>query len=590
MNIRSSQKLINTDVLVVGAGMAGFFAAIKAKEYGVDVTLVDKAYAGKSGSTHFSEGDIVFFRPERGHKIEEWLEVISTNCEYLNNREWNEICLKESKDRFDDLVSWGIPFHQKDGELYVFSGIGTGPHTTYEDVSMVNRTYAPLLRRKALESGVRVLDNVMIGELLKQDGKVAGAVGFHIRSGNLYVIKAGAIVLATGSLNLKSGSYPVQFWSGDGEAMAYRAGAEVSGAEFTFVVTPKRDEVRRARQREEAGTADICGEIRDESYRFPFAIGGNWTGWYSSPRLNSEGRFSVFPPWEAHCGHAPLYHDFDSYGEAQWQWMRDFLSRLGTHQGDKIGLDPMQGGKLKWPASRVMSYSIHGGAAGIWPVDKNCASGVPGLYAAGNTCATMGSGAGYAGMGWASNHAAVTGSRAGLAAAAFAMDRKEKTIDQTEIARATASVCGPVERAGGFSPAWVTQVLHGFTVPYFILGVKQEERLQAALTFVEFVKTHLVPKLKANDSHEWRLAHETKNIVLVAEMKLRASLFRTESRGSHFREDYPRRDDPNWLSWIKLRDTEGKMFAYKEPIPEKWWPDLSKPYEERYPRVLPQEE
>jgi succinate dehydrogenase/fumarate reductase flavoprotein subunit len=589
MKIRSRERLLTTDVLVVGAGMAGSFAAIKAKEQGVDVTLVDKAYAGKSGSTHFSEGDVVFFRPERGHKIEEWLEVISTNCEYLNNREWNEICLMESKDRFEDLVSWGIPFHKKDGELYIFSGIGVGLRTAYEDVSMVNRTYAPLLRKKALESGVRVLDNVMIGELLKQDGKAAGAIGFHVRSGNLYVIKAGAIVLATGSLNLKSGSYPVQFWSGDGEAMAYRAGAEVSGAEFTFVVTPKREEVKRARQREAGGTSGISGEIREESYLFPFAIGGNWTGWYSSPRLNAEGKFTVFAPWEAHCGRAPLYHDFDSYGEAQWQWMRDFLARIGTHQGDKIGLDPMQGGKLKWPASRVMSYSIHGGAAGIWPIDKNCASAVPGLYAAGNTCATMGSGAGYAGMGWASNHAAVTGARAGLAAAAFAGHYSERSIDEAEIRRVTSVVCSPVERVGGFSPAWVTQVLHGFTVPYFILSVKHEKRLQAALTFVEFVNEHLVPKLKANDSHEWRLAHETRNIALVAEMKLRASLLRTESRGSHFREDYPRRDDPAWLAWVKLRDAEGKMTAYKEAIPQKWWPDLSKPYEERYPRVLPGE-
>jgi hypothetical protein len=85
MNVRSTQKLFTTDVLVVGAGMAGFFAAIKAKERGADVTLVDKAYAGKAGSTHFSEGDIVFFRPERGHKVEEWLKVISTNCEYLRD-------------------------------------------------------------------------------------------------------------------------------------------------------------------------------------------------------------------------------------------------------------------------------------------------------------------------------------------------------------------------------------------------------------------------------------------------------------------------------------------------------------------------
>lgn len=589
MNMKSSEKLIRTDVLVVGSGMAGFFAAIKAKERGVDVTLVDKAYAGKAGSTHFSEGDIVFFRPERGHKLEEWLRVISVNTEYLNNWEWNEICLKESKDRFDDLVSWGIPFHQKNGELYIFSGVGRGPRIPYEDVSMKNRAFAPILRRKALEVGVRILDNVMAVELLKQDGKIAGAIGFHIRSGNLYAFRAGAVVMATGSLNLKAGSYPVNFWSGDGEAMAYRAGTEVAGAEFTYIASPTRDEVGRAKEREAEGETSISGQIWDQSYCYPFAIGGNWTGWYSSPRLNSEGGFATFVPWEAHSGRAPLYHDFDSYNEEQWQWMRDFLARIGTHQGDKIGIDPLQGGKVKWPASRVMSYSIHGGASGIWPIDRSCASAVPGLYAAGNTCATMGSGAGYAGMGWASNHAMVTGTRAGLAAGQFSLDWKDRAIDEAELTRARNIVCAPAERTGGFSPAWVTQVLHGFTVPYFILSVKHQERLSAALTFVEFVNNHLVPKLMAKDPHEWRLAHETRNIALIAEMKLRASLFRTESRGSHFREDYPRRDDPAWLAWVKLKDVGGRMTAHKEPIPEKWWPDLSRPYEERYPRILPGE-
>jgi succinate dehydrogenase/fumarate reductase flavoprotein subunit len=72
-------------------------------------------------------------------------------------------------------------------------------------------------------------------------------------------------------------------------------------------------------------------------------------------------------------------------------------------------------------------------------------------------------------------------------------------------------------------------------------------------------------------------------MVLNAEMMLRASLFRTESRGQHYREDHPRRDDPEWLAWIKIKEEDGKMKAIKVPVPEKWWPKLSVPYEERYP-------
>ena len=99
----------------------------------------------------------------------------------------------------------------------------------------------------------------------------------------------------------------------------------------------------------------------------------------------------------------------------------------------------------------------------------------------------------------------------------------------------------------------------------------------------EFLKSHVVPKLVAGDAHELRLAHETKNRVLSVEMMLKSSIFRTESRAIHYREDYPRRNDPDWLADVMIRDNEGVMELVKKPIPQEWWPDLSTPYRERYP-------
>ncbi|MEM2252794.1 MAG: twin-arginine translocation pathway signal protein, partial [Candidatus Bathyarchaeia archaeon] len=119
--------------------------------------------------------------------------------------------------------------------------------------------------------------------------------------------------------------------------------------------------------------------------------------------------------------------------------------------------------------------------------------------------------------------------------------------------------------------------------------IKRGDRLEAALTLIEFIRDHIVPKLYARDWHELWLAHEVRNAVLHAEMILRCSLFRAESRCTHYREDYPRRVDPDWLAWVKFKNDYGKMKIWKEPIPQKWWPDLSKPYEERYPRRFPGE-
>ena len=126
-------------------------------------------------------------------------------------------------------------------------------------------------------------------------------------------------------------------------------------------------------------------------------------------------------------------------------------------------------------------------------------------------------------------------------------------------------------------------------MPYFITYIKKEDRLQAALTIVTFIKEHLVPALYAKDSHELRLAHETRNMVLSAEMRLRSAIFRTESRGNHYREDYPHRDDPNWLAWTKIKDEQGGMTLEKVPIPDEWRPDLSEAYSERYPNKYPGE-
>jgi len=589
MTVWSDERRIRTDVLVIGGGMAGMFAAIKAREQGLDVTLTDKAYVGKAGSSHHAEGDTLFFRKSKDD-LNEWLDIISKRCEYLNSREWDAICLLEAEDRHNDLLSWGVRFWEKDGRLYVFDTSDVGaPPSAYQDITMQARKATPILRRVALERGVRVLDNVMMVELLRRDDEVAGAVGFHVRGGRMHVIEAKATVIATGSANFKAEAYPTHFWTGDGEAMAYRAGAAVTGKEFAGGATSNRHALKRQQKEAEAGEP-LADEIFEQSYEHPWAIGaGAWSGWYTRITLNAEGGPVVMPAWEAHCGRAPLYFD-TAMPPKKMEWMREYFKRIPAawDEGDKIDLDIFRGGKFKWPSSRIAGASLYG--TGIWPVDTDCAAGPPGLYAAGNSCATRGSGAVYAGMGFAMNHAMVTGARAGLAAAKHASETGESAAGEVEIERARAVVRAPLGRKGGFSPAWVTQMIQTITVPYFYLKVKHAERLEAAIRIVEFINGHLVPLLMADDAHAWRLAHETRNMALTAEMKLRASLFRTESRGDHFREDFPRRDDPDWLAWVKLRDDQGAMRVSREPVPEEWWPDLTKPYEERYPALLPMEQ
>lgn len=285
-----------------------------------------------------------------------------------------------------------------------------------------------------------------------------------------------------------------------------------------------------------------------------------------------------------HAGRGPVFWNLEAATQEDIEAIRKvvqlsegrdvMMTRTGVVKpGAKI--------QLSGGAGSGSSESMTGG---IWPVDTSCVTRVPGLYAAGECCATRYVGSVHTGRGFGLTASAVTGTRAGRAAAEHVLSVKELTIDEEDLQRLKKTVYAPIERKGGFSPGWVTQLLQNAMVPYFILHIKHEKRLQAALTTVEFLRDHLVPKLTAKDSHELRLAHETRNMVLNAEMILRASLFRTESRGQHYREDYPRRDDPAWLVWVKLKEEQGEMKASKVPIPEKWWPNFEETYEERYPQ------
>ncbi|MFC1909474.1 hypothetical protein ACFLXD_06490, partial [Chloroflexota bacterium] len=282
-------------------------------------------------------------------------------------------------------------------------------------------------------------------------------------------------------------------------------------------------------------------------------------------RYNAEGNEMEDPrgalflglEFEAHAGRAPIYTLTDT-------------TKTRTVGGSSSGM------------------SVHK-AEGIWPADTDCSTGLPGLYAAGDSLGNMQMGAVYSAIGNGLGGSAVTGAIAGVTAAIYARQVGKAKLDQQEIDKTKKIIYAPLERKGGFSPRWTTQVLQNTLIPYFVLYIKKEDRMKAALTIVEFLRDHVEPKLFAHDPHELRLALETKNMILLAEMRLRASLFRTESRGVHYREDYPYRDDQNWLAWVCLKEESGEMKTVKKPIPKEWWPDLSKPYEELHPWRYPGE-
>lgn len=552
----AAQRFVVTDILVIGGGMAGTFAAVTARQQGLDVTLVDKGTVGRSGATPWANTFSVFDEDE-GHNREEWIANVQSSSEYVNNLDWLDQMLDESKDRWADIEAWGM---------------------LEDDV----RHPSLVLREKLLAEGVELIERTMMTTLLTQDSgensPVVGAMGFSIDSEEAVVILAKATIICAGAGAFKAPGFPIQSLTSDGDAMAYRVGAAISGKEWndfhwTSAETPASCWSQWGAMWEtgvgKTNQVFTAGMTLDSAYAIHTGESTMLAAGMDRPSGPPPGDGQMpegeMPEGEGDMGGPPSDGEGGGGGE-----------RPGQSQGEQV-------------LGAAMGLGIHK-AEGIWPTTMQGACNVPGLFAAGDGLASMLCGSSYVGIGFSLAGSAVQGVAAAQGAAEYAQQVAEPTLSDEAIASVQTAMFAARERESGFTPAWVTQVLQNTMFPYFVLLVKQQDRLEAALSTVTFLREHIAPRLTAKDAHELRLAHETTNMLLNAEMKLRASLFRTESRGTHYREDYPARDDENWLAWVLLQmGPDGEMTVTKEAIPDAWKPDLSIPYVERYTNRFPGE-
>jgi len=215
--------------------------------------------------------------------------------------------------------------------------------------------------------------------------------------------------------------------------------------------------------------------------------------------------------------------------------------------------------------------SIHK-SEGLVPINEKCESTIPGLYAAGDALGSYMAGAIYTQVGSSLAGSAVQGAIAAEAAAEYCKGIEMPDIPKSTVSAVQEEILAPLKRTSGYGPAWVTQTLQGIMIPNFVLYIKKESLLKAALAYIEELRDHHMPLLRAADMHELRLAHETANMILTAEMKLKASIMRTESRCSHYRLDYPDMDDKNWRAWINIhKSSDGRMQFEKQAFDA--WPE-----------------
>ena len=561
---------IDTDVLVIGGGYAGAFAAVEAKKAGLNVVLVDKGTVGRSGRRPGPTGSTCSTRPPATQASDDRAASRSSS-EYINNLDWLELQFEDSKLRWDDMTEWG-----------------------FQDPSLRHPHLA--LRDKLVESDVRLVERTMLTELLTQNGVVVGAMGFSLDTEETVAVVAKATILCAGAGSFKASGFPIQGLTSDGDAMAYRVGSVISGKEFvdfhSATLETPADCYGQWQGMWEAGVTETHGAsgggmLMSEAFAAHSGTsttggmpGGDAPGGDSSGAAAAGERPEGGPPSDSEPAGGPPSDSEAGGMAAAGGPPSDSESDGGSMPGQGRGVQV---------SGAATGLGIHK-AEGVWPTDMTGASNVTGLWAAGDGMASMLCGASYAGVGLSSSGSAVQGARAGAGAAVYAATVSAPSVSDSALEEVRTTVLAPRSVESGYSPAWVTQLLQNTMFPYYVLMVKKADRLEAALTQIMFLQEHMVPLLMASDTHELKLVHETKNMLLNAEMKLRASLFRTESRGTHYREEYPARNDAEWLAWVLIQqDEDGNMALSKEMVPEKWWPDMSVDYQERYTSRFPGE-
>ena len=608
------EKQVRTDVLVLGGGIAGCWAAIAAAKKGVKVTLVEKGAtirsgAGGSGCDHWESAAT---NPCSRVTPEELTRaMIKAHGDY-NNGISHYIECREGYDRLLDLEKMGGKIRDTKDE---FRGAEFRDEKTkflfaydYKNkftLRVWGTTFKPALHGECQRLGIELFDRTMATTLLtegtKQGARIVGAIGVDARSGEFIVFKSKATVLCM--------SRPTRVWlfspglpgisefrppqcTGDGHAMGWRAGVE-----FTMM--------------EKSIRAEWSGE---RSYP-PYGTGNNHNTWYACSMVDANGREI---PWADRDGNTltsvsqryrpapgqklylkgggepdipmveyegpdtlpvedllkrgyklPFYADLPSMPEHERRAIWGLM--VGQEGKTKIpilknyteaGFDPskdlLQSYGEGWKSGAFLPqerqlFGLPGGMVNDWDLKTNLEA----LYAAGDQL-------------FASNchgHAASTGHYAGRHAAEYAMTASEPVIDPTQVAAEKIRVYSPINRKGGIG--W-KELNEGITriMQHFCGATKSEGLLNTGLGALKDFKENEALKLYARNPHELIRSLEVLNIITNAEIILHSCCARKASAMYlHFkRSDYPDLDPPEWFKFVTVRREHDEVITGELPI------------------------
>jgi len=541
---------IETEVLVVGGGGAGARAAIAAQENGADVLLATKHFLGRSGCTpQLAYMSAVGPWGATDDSVELAVQDLLRSGGYLGDPSQLKILMEESRDRIADLEAYGARFDKdKDGRYITGQLAGhSKPRTLTFSSRKLGSSMMQALGYEIRRRKIRTLEQVMLTKLFKNEGCITGGSFLDYLRGKYLVVFSKCVVLATGGYGaIYSPSTVSKEDTGDGLALALEAGTELVDMENVPFLPGSN---RAWGSQKSWGETPHFLNTRGERFMMRYNPDGAEFATkeilvQSIAREVKEGRGTK---------RGGVYSDL-SYLPWDEPSVQTDMSDL-VEDGKRFGYDPRKDPVEIWPVAHTPTGGI--------PTGENGETNISGLYAAGSVAFGM---YGFGRIeGFTSMITQVFGKRAGEAAA-----KKAKLIPlarpipedvETERKRVTSIL----DQKDGERPAGIVQRIH--SIMYENAWVlRDEESLTAGLEEILKLKETKMAVQSSSKvlNAEWLEALEVPNLLLMAELLLRASLMRKESRGSFSRTDYPNVDEDNWHLNIAFKKNGDTISLYKK--------------------------
>jgi len=583
------------DVVVIGAGGAGLRAAIEASAAGVKVAVICKSLLGKA-HTVMAEGGMAAALANVDDR-DNWMVHFADTMrggQYLNNPLMAEFHAKEAPARVRELEAWGAVMDRtKDGRILQRN---FGGHRYPRLAHVGDRTGLEMIRTlqdHGIHQGLDVFMEYTVVSLLKDGGRVVGCMAYDRERGRLHIFHCGAVVLATGGVG-KAFKITSNSWeyTGDGQSLAYHAGADLMDMEFvqfhpTGMVWPPS--VRGI-----LVTEGVRGEggrlLNNKGERFMFNdIPENYKnqtakdteeGWRyvtgdknanRPPELLTRDHVARCINREVKAGrgspHGGVFLDI--------AWIKEKMPNAAEHIKKKLPSMYHQFHQLAnvdiTSEAMEVGPTMHYIMGGVRVHPETQMTTVPGLFAAGEVAAGL-HGANRLG-GNSLSDLLVFGKRAGEYASKFAKENPRGKIDPAQVQESEREAVAPFEQRAGGTAEGAFHVQYALQeVMHNLVGiVRLEDEMAKAI--------EEIPKLKERagnvivEGHReynpgWHTALDLKNLLTVSEAIARAAITRRESRGAHFREDYQDKSAEEAKTNIVLRKgADGEMRVVREPLP-----------------------